>query len=64
MRLRYSRTSIMWTPESRTKSVHNSKVSAVVKGAVHNFGEICPRSDPDIADMRYYRAPGPGPSKV
>ena len=26
------------------------------------FGEICPRSDPDIANMRYYNVPGP--SKV
>ncbi len=27
------------------------------KGAVHILGEICPRSDPDIADMRYYLGP-------
>ncbi len=27
----YSRTSVMWTPEGRTKSVHNSEVSTLVK---------------------------------
>ena len=28
---RYSRTSVMWTPKGRTKSVHNSEVSTLVK---------------------------------
>ncbi len=28
---KYSRTSLMWTPEGRPKSVHNSEVSTVVK---------------------------------
>ncbi len=27
------------------------------KGGVHIMGEICPRSDPDIAHMRYYLGP-------
>ncbi len=27
------------------------------KGAVHILGEICPRSDPDIAHMKYYLDP-------
>ncbi len=27
----YSRTSVMWTPKGRTKSVHNSEVSTLVK---------------------------------
>ncbi len=27
------------------------------KGGVHIRGEICPRSDPDIAHMRYYLGP-------
>ncbi len=30
----YSRTSVMWTPEGRPKSVHNSKVSTLVKLSV------------------------------
>ena len=30
----YSRTSLMWTPDSRTKSIHNSGVSTVVKQLV------------------------------
>ncbi len=28
-----------------------------LKGAVHILGEICPRSDPDIAHMGYYPDP-------
>ncbi len=28
-----------------------------LKGGVHIMGEICPRSDPDIAHMRYYLGP-------
>ncbi len=28
-----------------------------LKGGVHIRGEICPRSDPDIAHMRYYLGP-------
>ena len=27
----YSRTSVMWTPEGRAKSIHNSEVSTLVK---------------------------------
>ncbi len=27
------------------------------KGGVHIWGEICPRSDPDIAHMGYYLDP-------
>ncbi len=27
------------------------------KGGVHIMGEICPRSNPDIAHMRYYLGP-------
>ncbi len=29
--IHYSRTSVMWTPKGRTKSVHNSEVSTLVK---------------------------------
>ncbi len=36
--------------ESRVSSVH-------LEGGVHILGEICPRSDPDIAHMRYYLGP-------
>ena len=28
---KYSRTSVMWTPKGRTKGVHNSEVSTLVK---------------------------------
>ncbi len=29
----------------------------LTQGAVHILGEICPRSDPDIAHMLYYLGP-------
>ncbi len=29
----------------------------IVKGAVHILGEICPRSDPDIAKFSYVKSP-------
>ena len=31
LRFNYSRTSVMWTPKGRTKNVHNSEVSTLVK---------------------------------
>ncbi len=35
----------------------NITFSPLQKGGVHTRGEICPRSDPDIPDMRYYLGP-------
>ncbi len=31
LKVLYSRTSVIWTPKGRTKSVHNSEVSTLVK---------------------------------
>ena len=31
--------------------------ATVIEGGVHIRGEICPRSNPDIAHMRYYHGP-------
>ena len=38
-----------------------SKQPVIIKGAVHILGEICPRSNPDIAHMGYYLDPTRGP---
>ena len=49
----YSRTSVIWTPAGRTKSVHNSEVSTLVKlgvamdhrwWGVHRVGFYCTTS--------------------
>ena len=48
---KYSRTSVMWTPKGRAKSVHNSEVSTLVKLGVatghiahHRYLKSGPRS--------------------
>ncbi len=45
------------SPYSMNKELLAGRLAVVPKGGVHIMGKICPRSDPDIAHMRYYLGP-------